>query len=86
MASEWFYRTIGVQQVGPISSDELRNLAQRGMLSHDTLVKNSPEGPWVPADRVKGLFSPVTGVGDQTPNSASLHEKKTASADAPQGS
>ena len=41
MASQWFYQATG-RQVGPISSAELRNLAQRGVISTNTLVKNAP--------------------------------------------
>ena len=69
MASQWFYQATG-RQVGPISSTELRNLAQRGVISTNTLVKNAPDANWVPAERVRGLFPesnkkpppmPVTG-------------------------
>jgi hypothetical protein len=56
MASEWFYQVMG-EQVGPISSAELRKLAQQGTVSRDTLVKNAPDGIWVPAVRVNGLFA-----------------------------
>ena len=41
MASQWFYQVAG-KQVGPISSAELRNLVQRGVISTDTLVKTRP--------------------------------------------
>jgi tetratricopeptide (TPR) repeat protein len=55
IASEWFYQAVG-KQVGPISGAELRNLAQRGTISRGTLVKNTPDGIWLPAERVNGLF------------------------------
>ncbi len=55
MASQWFYQAMG-KQVGPISSDELRSLAHAGVISRDTPVKNAPDGAWVPAERVRGLF------------------------------
>jgi hypothetical protein len=42
MASEWFYQVMG-EQVGPVSSTELRNLAQQGTVLRDTLVKNAPK-------------------------------------------
>jgi Tfp pilus assembly protein PilF len=60
MASQWFYQVMGVE-VGPISDAELRNLAQRGAVSRDTLVKNAPDASWVLADRVKGLFPVLDG-------------------------
>jgi hypothetical protein len=55
MASQWFYQVMG-EQIGPISSAELRNLAQRGTVSCDTLVKNAPDGIWIPAISINGLF------------------------------
>ena len=58
MASEWFYQVMG-KQVGPVSSAELRNLAERGTISTETPIANVPTGPWVPATRVKGLFAAV---------------------------
>lgn len=55
MASQWFYKVMG-DEIGPVSSAELRNLAQRGVISSDTLLKNGPDAAWVPAERVQGLF------------------------------
>jgi hypothetical protein len=57
MASEWFYQVMG-NQIGPVSSAELRNLAQQGAISRDTLVRKAPGSAWVLAERVQGLFSP----------------------------
>ena len=48
MASQWFYKVMG-EQVGPVSSAELRDLAQRGTISTETPIANAPNGPWVPA-------------------------------------
>ena len=56
MASQWFYQVKG-NEVGPLSSAELRNLAQRGVVLTNTLVKNAPDAAWVPAERVRGLFA-----------------------------
>lgn len=60
MASQWFYQVMG-EQVGPVSSTQLRNLALRAAISSDTLVRKAPDGTWVPAERVQGLF-PVPNV------------------------
>jgi len=60
MASQWFYQVMG-EQVGPVSSEELRNLAQRSTISVNTLVRKAPDGDWVLADRVQGLF-PVSDI------------------------
>jgi hypothetical protein len=56
MASQWLYKVMG-EQVGPVSVSELRNLAQHGTISSDTLVRQSPDGVWVLAERLRGLFS-----------------------------
>jgi len=66
MASQWFYQLMG-EQIGPVSSTELRNLAQRGMISTETQIANAPNGPWVPAARVKGLFAAPNGMPPSTP-------------------
>jgi predicted nucleic acid-binding Zn ribbon protein len=44
-------------EIGPISSAELKELAQSGRVKPDTLVKNNPESEWSPASKVKGLFA-----------------------------
>ncbi len=55
MASEWFYRIMG-EQLGPVSSSELKRLARSGTIDPDTHLRNGNEGEWVLAGRVKGLF------------------------------
>ena len=56
MASQWFYEVMG-KQVGPVSSAELRSLAERGAVAHNTPVRKGSDGNWVLAERVKGLFA-----------------------------
>ena len=57
MASQWFYNVMG-EQAGPISSHELKLLAERGTIARDTLVRKGFDGTWVPAQRMQGLFAP----------------------------
>lgn len=59
MAMQWFYKASGTE-VGPISGNELRNLADCGTVTRDTQVRNAPDGNWVAAERVKGLFTSTT--------------------------
>jgi hypothetical protein len=66
MAQQWFYKVMG-QQFGPVSSAELRSLAQHGTISLDTLISNAPNGTWVLAENVNGLFL----VSDETPQQIS---------------
>ena len=59
MAQDWFYQIMGTE-CGPLSSFELKQLAQIGKISPDTLVKKGASGNWVLADKVKGLLSSTT--------------------------
>ena len=52
---EWFYAQEG-RQLGPISPEELRRLADAGELATTDLVWREGLAEWVPAIRVKGLF------------------------------
>ncbi len=56
MASAWFYQAMG-KQIGPVSDVELWNLAQCGTITFETPIANAPNGPWVSAARIKGLFA-----------------------------
>jgi hypothetical protein len=87
MASEWFYK-ISKKQVGPISSAELRNLAQSGTISIKTLISKNPNGPWVSAEHIKGLFTvsnatpppvPVAGTAEMKPADSSNAPKRIIS-------
>lgn len=68
--TEWFYGKDGKEH-GPVSSDELRQLAQRGELAAEDLVWSDGMNDWAEARRVKlltGLFPP-----SGAPPSAALH-------------
>ena len=85
MASEWFYQAMG-KQVGPISGAELRNFAQHGTVKQEHPVRKAPDGAWVPAERVQGLFA----VPNQTPrpmpvDGSAKRLSSTAAEDEPSG-
>lgn len=42
--------------VGPLSVSELRDHAQKGRVTHDTVIRKGLDGQWISADSVKGLF------------------------------
>jgi hypothetical protein len=71
MPVEWFYTT-NKQQMGPVSWDELRQLASSGLLKPNDLVWSEGMAEWVKAVRQNGLFPDV-------PPASAL----TAEADAP---
>lgn len=54
--AEWYYTTNN-QQMGPISWDELRQLASTGLLHPSDMVWKEGMVDWVKADRTDGLFS-----------------------------
>ena len=55
VASEWFCK-ISDEQIGPLSSRQLKAMASAGRLTAEDRVRQGAEGSWVPAGRVKGLF------------------------------
>ena len=55
MSKTWYYEVMG-SELGPISSADLIDKAQRGQIQPDTRVRSGPEGKWQFAERVKGLF------------------------------
>lgn len=72
MATKWFYEKDGTQ-LGPVSSNELRQLAENGDLEPTNLVWREGTSEWRPANSVKGLVfptrstaSPETDVGDDS--------------------
>ncbi len=55
MSKQWYFQTMGAE-IGPISPAEMMDKVKRGLIQPDTLVRNGPDGKWLPADRVKGLL------------------------------
>lgn len=56
MPGEWHYSVSG-QRHGPISSGELKRLADSGELSPTDLIWKEGLANWMPASNVKGLFA-----------------------------
>lgn len=52
----WYYNR-GDERVGPISSRELKSLADFGDMTPETLIWREGLKEWVPAKKVKGLFA-----------------------------
>ena len=66
MAKEWFYSRDGIDQNGPFSALELKELAARGGLRPTDLIWKAGMPKLVPARQVKGLFPG----GGETPSSS----------------
>ena len=60
MAAEWYYTT-NKQQMGPVSWEELRQLASSGLLKPNDLVWADGMPEWVKANRQDGLFPKTEG-------------------------
>lgn len=56
MAAEWFCK-LGGKELGPISSHQLKAMADVGRVLPETPVRRGAAGPWFQAGQVKGLFS-----------------------------
>lgn len=59
MPNEAWYYARGNQQAGPVSLDELRQLARQGALSPADLVWTGTMADWQPAQSVPGLLAAV---------------------------
>lgn len=57
MDARWYFQVMG-EEHGPVSSAQLKALARSGRISQDTFVKKGPDGNWVSAASVQGLFDP----------------------------
>ncbi len=57
MAQEWYVK-IGDESRGPVGAAKLKQYATEGRLKPDMQVRCGAEGPWVPANKIKGLFPP----------------------------
>jgi hypothetical protein len=55
MANEWHYTKDG-QRFGPVSGQQLKELAATGQLGPDDLVWKEGMKQWLPASKVKGLL------------------------------
>jgi hypothetical protein len=58
MADEWYCEIAG-REVGPLSSQQLRTMAAKGQIWPNDRVRRGEQAPWLPAQNVKGLFSPA---------------------------
>jgi hypothetical protein len=81
MANQWYYSRAGKKE-GPVSSQQLKQLAECGDLRPTDHVWKEGMAQWTPASRIKGLFPPpgpgaTTHTGTATP--VEMKEYRTAS-------
>jgi len=73
MANEWHYSKNG-KRFGPVSGQQLKELAAKGHLGPSDLVWKEGMAQWVPASKVKGLLPSSTAVTN-TPTSPAAPAK-----------
>jgi len=62
MADQWYYTRQG-QRFGPLSTEQMRQLAQAGQLQQTDLVWTEGITEWTPAGRVPQLFAAAPAAG-----------------------
>ena len=55
MADQWYYKQNN-EQHGPVSTEQLKQLASRGQIQPTDLICKQGTDQWIPAGRVKGLL------------------------------
>lgn len=70
MGATWYYRQDG-RETGPVSFEEVFELARSGTLSRSHSVRAGEDGTWVPAESIVGLFPDSPSAG---PEPESLQE------------
>jgi hypothetical protein len=79
MATEWFYYR-GEEKVGPVSQEQLKELASSGELLPESMIWKEGLDKPVPARKVKGLFAWAA-----TPNGTPLPQAAAAASPPPLG-
>ena len=78
MSTQWFVEREGTKE-GPITSAQLRRLAESGYIQPETLVWREGLPDWVEARRIPGLFNPERGQGDAGSDDAAGGERQPPS-------
>jgi Zn-dependent protease with chaperone function len=71
MSSEWYLMSEGVVK-GPLSAPQLRAMAQAGQIGQEDRIRKG-DGPWAPANRVKGLFDDAFASTSGEPELSGFH-------------
>ena len=55
MSQSWYVKHRG-KTFGPTSSSQLKKFVDSGKITRETHIRMGPDGEWIPASNVKGLF------------------------------
>ncbi len=69
MADQWYYAHQG-QQSGPVSTEQLKQLAASGQIQSSDLLWKQGMAAWSPANTVEGLFGAAGGPAPLPPGAA----------------
>jgi hypothetical protein len=61
MSADWFLARGGQQRVGPLTAQQLKQMAAAGQVTGSDLVWKEGMAQWVPASQVKGLLGGSSG-------------------------
>jgi len=68
MSAEWFFKA-GDREIGPVTFEQLAEMAATGSLSSSCRVRQGENGDWLTADRVNGLLlRPIPTLGPNRQN------------------
>ena len=80
MAKMWFVK-LGEKTAGPFSPAQIKQMASSGQLTPASLIcretDNTPDGQWVEASRIKGLFQSLAPRTSKTARSEDLASPAT---------
>ena len=76
MSKKWFCQ-VADQEIGPISSSELKALAAEGKLGPDDLVRKDGQEGWATASQVKGLTFTTSAISPVTPSASTTTPVET---------
>lgn len=82
MAEQWYYTRQG-QRFGPLSSEQMRQLAVAGQLQQGDLVWTEGMNEWAPAGRFPQLFTSALAAGPASPVAAPSPGVPATAASAP---
>ena len=71
MSKQWFCQ-VADQEIGPISSGELKALAAEGKLCPEDLVRKDGQEDWATASQVKGLTFTTSAISPVTPSASTI--------------
>lgn len=65
--AKWWVHAGGDEQLGPFTAGQLKRMVEEGKVQPDTYVCTEGAEEWIPASRVKGLFSDGSRSAQQPP-------------------